>query len=165
MENKTLIIGGVALLGIGVGAYFLLNKKKDDTGTNNSGTKEEPVKEEPVKEESVKEESKEIVKPVPKPMPTKDNLEPVKSPAPPVKINKGDLSMGTLTTLNMTKPTLGSNVGSLSSTVQSKKCGKKPLLKGAKRTAWEKCIASGGVSSFDGLDDIFSNFEDFDLSF
>jgi|LakMenE18May11ns_1017448.scaffolds.fasta_scaffold9958642_15 hypothetical protein len=48
-----------------------------------------------------------------------------------------------------------------------KNCGKKPSIFQAKKLKeWKQCMASGGVSSFDGeLDDIFANFSDFDLQF
>lgn len=51
--------------------------------------------------------------------------------------------------------------------VTPKNCGKKPSVFQAKKLKeWKQCMASGGVSSFDGeLDDIFANFSDFDLQF
>lgn len=139
MEKKNLIYGGIALAVLGVGIYQYLNRKKSET-TETSGTdkEEKPLIKKP--EINISDKIKEQLQ---------------KEPKTPVSLSPTATSTtATSTTATTPKQT-------------PKNCGKKPSVFQAKKLKeWKQCMASGGVSSFDGeLDDIFANFSDFDLQF
>jgi hypothetical protein len=47
-----------------------------------------------------------------------------------------------------------------------KACGIRPLFKGKKRTLWERCVAEGGIASFEGdFDGFEETYMDFDNNF
>jgi len=139
MEKKNLIYGGIALAVLGVGIYLYLNRKKSET-TETSGTdkEEKPLIKKP--EINISDKIKEQLQKEPK------------TPVSPSQTATSTTATSTTATTPKQAP---------------KNCGKKPSVFQAKKLKeWKQCMASGGVSSFDGeLDDIFANFSDFDLQF
>ena len=136
MKKKNFIYGGIALAVLGVGIYLYLNRQNKTTETSEAEKEEKPLFKKP--EINIKDKIKEQLQKKPR---TPVSLSPTATP-----------TATTIATIPKQAP---------------KNCGKKPsIFQSKKLKEWKQCIASGGVSSFNGeLDDIFANFSDFDLQF